>query len=520
VLWHVRGFDVGGAIAPAHLRDGGSPATHPPNCKMRAYRVPTHHKAPFHGASPGIAEEQGGIAECRAMALRRPAGDDSPFLRRDILARRCVVLSHGKRGNFAVPGPSASGTPFAGNTVSGRRPRGCCQAGGQNRSSIPTSRSQRMFGRGIPLFTLFGFSVKVDMSWFIIAILITWSLAVGLFPRFLPDRSTASYWWMGVFGALGLFASIVVHEFSHSLVARTQGIEMRGITLFIFGGVAEMDEEPPNPRAELLVALAGPAASVAVAALAGIAAWIAGAAAAPVEVAGVLWYLAAVNLLLVAFNMLPAFPLDGGRVFRAMLWQLRGSLKWATRVTSAIGSFFGIFLIVMGVVSFIGGNFVGGVWWFLLGMFLRAAAQASYQQLLMRRVLEHEPVRRLMMADVKAVPPDLTVEHLVDEHIYKHHFNSFPVVEDGRILGCVTIGEVKRTPRDQWSTRTVREVMAPCTDDNTIGPDEDAIRALRKMQRHGASRLLVVADGRLEGILTNHDLMRLISLKLELEEVE
>jgi len=374
-----------------------------------------------------------------------------------------------------------------------------------------------MFGKGIHLFKLFGFGVELDWSWLIIAALVVWSLAAGYFPAFYPDMATTTYWWMGVVGAVGLFASIVVHEFSHSLVARRYGLEMRGIRLFVFGGVAQMDEEPNTPLAEFMMAIAGPITSVLIAALAyGVYSlgvrldW-------STPPRAVLFYLAWINGLLVVFNMIPAFPLDGGRVLRSALWKIKDDLRWATRIATYAGSVFAVFLIVMGLMSLFTGNFIGGMWWVLLGLFLRAASESSYQQVLVHRVLGNVPVKRVMRTDVQTVSPSISIEELVDNHIYRHHFKMFPVTENGHLLGCITTRRIKEVPREEWSTRTVGELAQECTADNSISPDMDAMQAFKMMTSDGESRLLVVEDDQLRGVISLKDVSRLISLKLELE---
>jgi len=375
-----------------------------------------------------------------------------------------------------------------------------------------------MFGRSFNLFRLFGFQVRADASWLLIAFLVTWSLATGLFPFVYEGLSSRTYWLMGVLGAIGLFASIVAHELSHSLVSRQYGMPIKGITLFVFGGVAEMDEEPPRPAAEFWMAIAGPIASVLVAAGMSFLALVGRRYAWPLWLNGTLGYLGGINLLLAAFNMVPAFPLDGGRVLRSALWHWKASLKWATRVTSSIGSGFGLLLIIMGVLSFVGGNFIGGMWWFLIGMFLRNAARTSYQQLVVRRALEGEPVRRFMQREVHSVPPETTLSEFVEDYVYRHHHKLFPVVENGRLRGCMSTRRLKQVPREQWATRTVGDVLEPCSEDNAAPPDADAMKTLVSMSRNGTSRLMVIDDGRLQGILSLKDLMRFISLKLEIEE--
>lgn len=375
-----------------------------------------------------------------------------------------------------------------------------------------------MFGKKIPLFRLFGFKVSLDLTWVFLAVLVTWSLATGLFPRYFEGLAAGVYWWMGVAGAVGLFVSIVFHEFSHSLVARRFGLPMKGITLFIFGGVAEMDEEPPSPAAEFFMAVAGPIASVilggvlyAVGALGTALTW-------PDPVIGVLKYLALLNVILAGFNLVPAFPLDGGRVLRSALWKFKGNLRWATRIASSFGAAFGMFLIVLGILSFLGGGFVGGAWYFLIGLFIRAASKMSYQQVLMRRALGGEAVGRFMKEDPVTVTPSTTVDELVHDYVYKHHFKMFPVTNGQGLLGCVTTKQIKEIPRDQWSSQTVRDIQEPCSPRNTVSPEADAMSALSMMRCTDKSRLLVVEGDRLVGVLTLKDLLRFLALKIDLEE--
>lgn len=375
-----------------------------------------------------------------------------------------------------------------------------------------------MFGRSVTLFKLFGFAVRIDLSWVFIAAMIVWSLSAGLFPGRYPHLSSTVYLAMGIAGALGLFLSIVFHELSHSLVARRFGIEINGITLFIFGGVAEMKNEPPSPRAEFLMAGAGPLSSLV---LAGIALALRSALkdAAGIPVLGVLYYLAWINAVLAAFNLVPAFPLDGGRVLRAILWGRSGNIRWATRVTSTIGSGFGTVLIILGVVSIIRGNTVGGIWWLLIGLFLRGAAGQAYQQLVLRRALEGEPVQRFMTSDPVTVDPGTYVRDLVEDYVYRTHHKLYPVVDDGQLQGCVTLAQVKQVPREKWDWVRVRDIAVGCSEDNTVGPGTDAMEALTKMRANGVSRLMVVEGQKLVGVLSLKDLMEFLSMKIELDRV-
>jgi Zn-dependent protease/predicted transcriptional regulator len=378
-----------------------------------------------------------------------------------------------------------------------------------------------MFGRSVPLFRLAGFQVGIDWSWLILAVLITWTLASGVFPQSYPGLTPGLYLAMGVIAALGLFASIVLHELAHSLVARRHGVPIRGITLFIFGGVAQMDREPDRPGAEFRVAIAGPIASF----LVGLAYWLLARAAASlgagVPVVGVLAYLASINVILAVFNLVPAFPLDGGRILRAVLWYWNGSLRWATRVASWIGGAFGIVLIALGVwQALVGGDRVGGMWFALIGLFVYAAAQASYQQVVLREGLRGVPVRQIMTADPIAVPPGITIAQLIDDYVYRHRHNMFPVVENGRLVGCIGMNDIKRLPRDRWPSTTVSDIMQPCAEATALSPDTDAMEALQLMSRTQNGRFLVVDRDRLVGIVTLKDILKFLSTKLELEQAE
>ena len=373
-----------------------------------------------------------------------------------------------------------------------------------------------MFGRQITLFRLFGFTVRIDVSWLVIAVLVVWSLAKGLFPSYYKGLPESTYWWMGVAGALGLFVSIVFHEFWHSLVARRQGLAMKGITLFIFGGVSEMEDEPKGPGVEFSMAIAGPISSFFLAGVFYVVA-LATRDYFSVPVKAVLFYLASINGLLGIFNLLPAFPLDGGRVLRSILWLKKGDMRWATRVASQIGAGFGAGMIFMGIVLFLTGSITSGIWWFLIGLFLRNASQMSYRHLLVRQVLQGEHVGRFMKADLVTVTPSVTLSKLMDDYIYRYHYKMFPVVDRGRLMGVVTLNRLKEIPREEWGSHTVKEIAATCAEGNTIEPGADATLALEKMNRVGSSRLLVVDHGKLVGILALRDLLKFLAIKLDFE---
>lgn len=375
-----------------------------------------------------------------------------------------------------------------------------------------------MFGPSIRIFRLFGFDVRIDASWLIVAALLTWSLAVGIFPREFPGLSIGQYWAMGVAGTIGLFLSVVIHEFCHSIVARRNNLPMKGITLFIFGGVAQMGGEPPNPRTEFLMAIAGPIASFAL----GFIFWaiyVAGRGGWPLDTAGVLAYLSWINWVLGAFNLIPAFPLDGGRVLRSALWHFKHDLRRATRISAAIGSGFGILLIAFAVFELFAGNFIGAIWYFMIGLFLRNASQMSYEQLLVRMALQGEPVRRFMTTTPVTVTPDMSIEQLVDNYVYRYHHKMFPVVTDSEqhLAGCVSTKEIANIPRPEWPNHKVGEVIRPCSLENTVSPDADAMSVLSKMSETGVSRMLVTDKNRLLAIVSLKDLMNFMASKLELE---
>ncbi|HTY65633.1 MAG TPA: site-2 protease family protein [Alphaproteobacteria bacterium] len=373
-----------------------------------------------------------------------------------------------------------------------------------------------MFTHRIKIFTLFGFRVWVDASWLLVAALVAWSLAVGVFPEALPNLDAATYWWMAVTATIGFLLSIVFHETAHSLVARRYGMDIRGITLFIFGGVAEMEGEPRSARGEFLMALAGPLASLLLAAglIAGF--WLTDRLGGPASLTEIFWYLGYLNGVLAAFNLVPAFPLDGGRMLRAALWGWRGDIGWATQKAAAAGNAFGTLLIVLGVIDVMRGDFVGGMWQFLIGLFLRAAAAASLQQTMAQEALTGVSVAQVMTPDPVGVPPGITVTEFVERYVYRYHHRDFPVGRDGRLLGTIGTRQAAALDRSRWTTTAVSEVMAPCSNLDVVGPDTPTLAAMAQMTKSGRSRLFVVQDGRLVGIVSLRDLLSVLAVKLEL----
>ena len=373
-----------------------------------------------------------------------------------------------------------------------------------------------MFGKSMNLIKIFGFQVKVDVSWIIIAVLVTWSLAVGFFPHYLEGLRPVDYWLLAIIGALGLFFSIVFHEFWHSIVARKMGVSIRGITLFVFGGVAEMEDDPKTPKIEFWIAIAGPLSSLFLALVFYLIFDLSRKMEMTQGITSVFMYLALINLILAIFNLIPAFPMDGGRVLRAILWHLKKDLRWATQTAANMGSVFGFVLMGLGLLNLFTGNLVGGLWYFVIGMFIRFVAQNSYRQLMLRHALEGETVKNLMKKPVY-VPGDISLREMVEDYFYKYHFKMFPVREGNSLKGCVTTRQIGEIDRENWPDIMVKEIMKQCSLENTVGPDEDVIKVLGKMNRTRLSRMMVVENTELKGIISLKDIMAYISTRMEIQ---
>jgi Zn-dependent protease len=359
-----------------------------------------------------------------------------------------------------------------------------------------------------------GIPISLDASWLIILALLTWTL-FSLFEQTVPGMPSGNLWALSLGTALAFFACIVLHELGHALVAGTVGIPVRGITLFLFGGVAEMEEEPASAGREFLMAIAGPVVSAVLATLLFLASGLSETLAFVVP----LRYLAVINLAILIFNLVPAFPLDGGRVLRSALWGALGDLRRATWLASLAGQAFAAVLIVLGLVRLFAGSFVDGIWLGLIGLFLNNAARSGYDQVLVRQALHGEPISRFMNPTPITVPPGLDLRHWVDDFVYHYHRKMFPVTSDGHVAGVISTAALHRFPRDEWARHTVAEAMEPDVDTVSIAPATDALEALGKMQRTGSSRLLVLDGDRLVGIVSLKDLLRFLNTKLELEGV-
>lgn len=383
----------------------------------------------------------------------------------------------------------------------------------------PASPSARAIGpRGFVLFRVAGIQVRIDPSWFLIFLLIAWSLSAGYFPQIEPDQHPAGYWIAGVLAALLFFASVLLHELAHSLVARAYGFEVPTITLFLFGGASQMTREPDRPGQEFWIAIVGPLTSFALGALFFA---LSGVIAEPPLVARVVGYLGWINVALGVFNLLPGMPLDGGRVLRAAVWHWTGSRRRASRVSSLAGQGLALGLIALGAVQIFSGALLGGIWLILIGLFARGLATASHQSTLLRHWLEGAAVEDAMVREVIAVPPDLRVARLVDDYVVGHGHRAFPVVEAGRVLGIVSLDSVRRVPASDRMEARVSECMEPIGAGARVSPDLPLLDALQAMEQHQAERLLVFdARGHLAGLLTRAGVARFLELRRLLRGAE
>ncbi len=364
----------------------------------------------------------------------------------------------------------------------------------------------------VRLGRLAGIDIGIHYTWLFAFALIAWSLAVGYFPGAVPGAGAGTDWALGIIAALLLFASVLLHELSHSLVARARGLTVDSITLFIFGGVSNLRTEATSARDEFLVAVVGPVSSLV---LAGIF-WLLGQGFAPDSAVGaVLGYLAFVNLLLGAFNLVPGFPLDGGRVLRSLVWGATGDLRRATVVASYAGQAVGWLLIFWGLARLLGGDFLGGLWTAFIGWFLNGAAESTRQEELRREVLQGVPVSALMDPSPALATPGLSVQDFVFGDVLQRGHRALPVVEAGRLVGIVTLGDAKQLPQDAWPTTPVSTIMT-AVPLRTVAPDADLREAIRLMAESGLHQLPVVRDGRVAGLLSRADIVRYLQVREEL----
>ena len=349
-----------------------------------------------------------------------------------------------------------------------------------------------------------GFRIRIDYSWFVVLALVTWTFARWQFPLDAPGLGTATYLAMGLSGALLLFISVLLHELAHSVVARARGIEVAGITLFIFGGVAEMKQEPSRPLDEFLLTIVGPLSSLA---LAGVFYGLArlfpllGSDAAGL-VAGTL---ASLNLILAVFNMVPAFPLDGGRVLRSILWKATGNASLATRWATWIGRGFGWLLTLFGIYLFMRGATLAGVWGILLGWFLTSAATSAAKQDALKTALEGMTVGQLAPGPAEYVPAGLTVDELVEAYFLQRPLHAYLVVDQGALSGVVTVSDASALSIDERPVTVVRDIMRPLQEVAAVDARQPLVEIVLGMRNGPHDRLLVVRDGGVAGALASED---------------
>jgi Zn-dependent protease len=372
-----------------------------------------------------------------------------------------------------------------------------------------------MIRNALRLGKIFGIEIGIDLSWFAIFALVTWTLSSFVFPELYPHWSSTTYWAVGLATSLLFFGSVLAHELGHSLVAIRSGLPVHSITLFIFGGVAQISREPSRPAQEFFIAIAGPIVSIALGLLFG-------ALALPLNpnapLAALAHWLSQVNFVLALFNLLPGFPMDGGRVLRAILWSISGDLLKATRIASWVGRGLAYLIMLTGVASaFLLGEWLSGLWLVLIGLFLENAASSSYQGLALRETLRGHTARELLRQEPIGVLPELTLDRLVHEYVIQTGRRCFPVVDAyGALLGIITLHHVKGVPQERWPVTRVIDVMTPVDQTVKVRPDEPLDRLMEQMSVDGVNQVLVVENGALLGLVSRDQLLEFIKTRAEL----
>ncbi len=363
------------------------------------------------------------------------------------------------------------------------------------------------------LFRVAGIDIGIHYTWIFIFIFFSWTLAQIYFPQQFPGWSTATYWITGVIAALLIFVSVLLHELAHSLVARTRGIPVHSITLFILGGVSNLEEEPEKPKAEFAMAIVGPLTSLVLAVIF----W--GLSQLPPDkttpLTAILSYMAIINLFLGIFNLLPGFPLDGGRVLRSILWGSTGSLVRATNIAARVGQFFGWALIGLGIFLMISVSLFNGLWIAFIGWFLNSSADASRKEITLRERLSHIKVRELIGPIPETITPETTVAKMVSNIFSKKHGRAVPVCQDNRLIGIITITDVKAIPQEKWSGTPVAQIM---TRDPlyTVSPEDNLNVVMKILTQHDINQVLIKQQGQCTGLLSRADIIRHLQLTQEL----
>jgi Zn-dependent protease/CBS domain-containing protein len=370
-----------------------------------------------------------------------------------------------------------------------------------------------MTRHNIPAGRILGIPIGLDYSWFVIFALLTWMLAGSYYPAEFKDWPPVLYWFVGGVTAIMLFVSVLLHELGHSVLALRYKVPVRSITLFLFGGVAQIGAEPPSPLAEFLIAIAGPLVSLSLAVLFyAVEPLVAG-----IEpLLGLAKYLAYINLALVVFNLIPGYPLDGGRVFRAIVWATTGNMRRATLIAANVGRFFGFAFIFVGVWQMLSGNFGGGVWIAIIGWFLDNAASGQVHQVMFQGLLAGHRVSQAMSTHCPVVAADLTLQQLVDEHILGSGQRCFLVTRGDDTVGLMTMHRIKEVPRVEWATTSAAHAMIPLEEVKRIDPETGLWDALQKMDRDGVNQLPVTRDHHVIGMLSREDVITFMRTVKEL----
>jgi len=358
----------------------------------------------------------------------------------------------------------------------------------------------------IRLGKLAGIDIYVHVSWFIILVLLTWSLAIDWFPPFFLGWSASAYWLIAFISALLLFVCVLIHELAHSLVARAYGQNVRGITLFVFGGVAQIDEEARSPGVEFQIAIVGPLASFLLAGIAFLLLLPLGFSRNPAV--AVLDYLVTSNILLGVFNLIPGFPLDGGRVFRSIVWKATGDFRKATRIASLVGQGCGFLFILLGIVAFFTGGFFTGLWIAFIGWFLLSAAQSINTQVMTQSALQGVTVGQVMNPRPVTVPANISLQRLVDDYILPSGIRAAPVMQEDSLAGLITLSDIGRVERENWAHTPVGHVMRPLEQITVVSPAQPLYEALQKMVSQDINQLPVIQDGHLVGLLNRESIVR------------
>jgi Zn-dependent protease len=371
-----------------------------------------------------------------------------------------------------------------------------------------------MLRGGVPVGTYFGIPVRLHASWFIIFALITVGLGAGYFPTVYPDWNQATYWGIAVATSLLFFISVLLHELAHSVVAQRAGIRIDSITLFVLGGVSQMTREPDSPGEEFRVAVVGPAASLVISAIF----WGIWAASVNVSepLAGLAFWLGWINLILAGFNLLPGFPLDGGRVLRSILWWRQGSLVRATRTAAGVGRVVGYLMLFGGIWLIFTGYWLNGIWLGVIGWFLQVVASQSYRQVVVKEALRGHTVGEVMAKDCPTVSSRTSIDRLVHDHILESGKRCFPVVDNGHSLGLVSISDVKKVPGERRAFTTVAEAMTPMDRLRLVNPGDDLSSVLDVLTREDVNQLPVVERGNIVGMVGRDNVMSLVGLLSEL----